>query len=269
MTGMRILPLLLATGVLLTACTGGGDEPLTTVTETRIIDLTSAERDDFLAKVEELGYTCGPALDPQSPYDACTRPGAPPAATADTVTLTSTADGTSVTRVAYCGPEPRVVAAMSEAFLAEVESPDLLTDLPLPEVSGARVTSCRSTGGEGAVLGGEGLPRLLELDLPRLRQGLERAGWTCLEDRDLDCREGGRTGTLVVGIGAGVQVAAADGPALARAVGLLGLSDAAVQAARGCTTGEPCDHLLVDGFDLFFSADADVSRVRVAERVGF
>ncbi|WP_341924270.1 hypothetical protein [Nocardioides psychrotolerans] len=265
---MRTLPLLLASGALLTACTGS-DEPLTTVTETRIIDLTVAERDDFLAKVEDLGYTCGPALDPQSPYDACTRPGAHPAATADTVTLTSTPDGATVTRVAYCGPERRVVAAMSEAFLAEVESPDLLADLPLPEVSGARVTRCRTTSGEGAVLGDEGLPTLLELDLPRLRQGLAQAGWTCLEDRDLDCREDGRTGTLVVGIGAGVQVAAADGPALARAVGLLGLSDAAVQAARRCTTGEPCDHLLVDGFDLFFSADAAFSRVRVAERVGF
>lgn len=271
MSGMRTLLVAVACTVLTTACTGGGSDPVTTVSQDRVVDLTGSERDAFVAAVEDLGYTCGPALDPRSPYDACSRPGAYPQAARDTVTITSSPDRTSVLRVAYCGPETRVVAAMSTSFLPEVDAPDLLTDLPLAEVTGARVAACRSTEGEGAVLGGEGLPTLLELDAALLRQGLETAGWRCLEGRDLDCREPGAApgGTLVVATGDGVQVAAADASALARTVGLLGLSDAAVQAARSCAPGGTCAHLLVDGFDLFFSADADASRLRVAERVDF
>lgn len=270
---MRILLGLLASGVLLTGCSGSDADPVTTVSQDRVVALTGSERDAFVAAVEELGYSCGPALDPRAPYDACTRPGAYPEAVQDTVTITSSPDRQGVLRVAYCGPEPRVVAAMSVSFLAEVESPDLLTDLPLPEVTGARVTACRSSEGEGAVLGGEGLPTLLELDPALLRRGLERAGWQCLGGRDLDCRETGPTpaaqGTLVVGTGDGVQVAAADATALARTVALLGLSDAAVQVARSCTPDGPCAHLLADGFDLFFSATPGASRLRVAERVDF
>ena len=88
---MRILLGLLASGVLLTGCSGSDADPVTTVSQDRVVDLTGSERDALVAAVEELGYACGPALDPRSPYDACTRPGAYPEAVQDTVTMCVTA----------------------------------------------------------------------------------------------------------------------------------------------------------------------------------
>ncbi|MFA6576119.1 MAG: hypothetical protein WCS84_11910 [Nocardioides sp.] len=265
---MRSLPALLcATAlVLITGCTADEepDQPDRPVT----VALTGEERDAFVAQVEDLGYTCRDAVPETDRYVACTRPGAYPDATHDTVQISSTPDGATVTRLVYCGPEAGVVAAMSGTFLGEVGSPDLLPELPA--VDGIVLRQCVSTVGTGVAIGGPGLPYLRQLEVELLERGLTRAGWTCRDDLTVDCRSlAGGNRTLVWGTDQEILVSAPTPQALAAATRVLALSPVVAEAATDCAPDTVCEHLVVDGFDMFFDVADEVSRVRIKVRRDF
>lgn len=267
---MRTLPALLCAAALaLTASCTSDDEP-----EQRersegpgAVTFTGEERDDFLARVEDLGFTCRDALPETDRYGACTRPGTYLEAAADTVLVASTPDGAAVTRVSYCGPEDQVVTAVSDAFLGEVGSPDLLAEIPTLE--GAQLQACDPATGTGIAYG-QSMPVLRELELDLLTRELTRKGWTCSEDSLVRCLPpGGEQEALVRGTPSQVWVTAPTGERLAEAVQVLGLSPVVAEAAGACAPLTVCDHLLVDGFDMFLSANREESRLRIKVRGPF
>lgn len=262
-----LLALLCATVLVLTSGCTADDEPDEADQSARVA-LTGEERDVFVAQVEELGYTCRDAVPETDRYVACTRPGTHPDAAHDTVQLSSTPDGATVTRLVYCGPEPRVVAAVSDSFLGELGSPDLLPELP--RLAGVEVRQCASTVGTGVVVGGPGLPYLRQLDVHLLQRGLTRAGWTCRDEPTVDCRSrAGGDRTLVWGTDQELLVSAPTPQALAAVTRVLALSPVVAQAALDCAPDSVCDHLVVDGFDMFFDVTDAVSRVRIKVRKDF
>ena len=237
--------------------------------EPQAVTLTGDERDDFVRRLVDLGYTCREALPESTAELACTRPGTPPEAVADTVTIRSSEGGEQVLGVAYCGPEPGVVPAFSEAFLGEVDSPELLPDPP--GLRGLDLQVCRSESGEGIRVGGPGVPVLRELNVVLLRQSLRQRGWTCRDDLTVDCTlaTSGGEETLVWGTSGEIKVVARSARDLAAATQVLGLSPIVAEAARSCRPETVCDHLLVDGFDLFFEVEGPYHRMLVRERKGF
>ncbi|SDN93110.1 hypothetical protein SAMN05192576_3014 [Nocardioides szechwanensis] len=263
---MRTLPALLCLAALaFTAGCTSDDEP-ERPDEPTTVTLTGEERDAFVAEVEDLGFTCRDAVPETDRHVACTRPGAYPEAADDTVRLSSTPDGATVTRLAYCGPEERVVTAVSDAFLGEVGSPDLLTEIPT--LDGVRLQPCAPGTSTGIALG-QGMPYLRQLEVDLLNRGLTRAGWTCLEELTVDCRPPGRDGTVVRGDQVEVVVTAPTPKALAAATRVLALSPVVSEAAEGCAPDSVCDHLVVDGFDMFFEATGDTSQLRIQVRRDF
>lgn len=270
---MRTIPALLCAAALaLTVSCTADDEPETTektekTDEPGAVTFTGEERDDFLAQVEELGFTCRDALPETDRYVGCTRPGTYPEAAFDTVLVASTPDGAAVTRVAYCGPEGTVVEAMSDAFLGEIGSPDLLDEIPALE--GAQLQPCYPAIGTGLTYG-QSMPILRELELDVLTRELTRKGWTCSEDSLVRCLPpGGEQEALVRGTPSQVWVTAPTGERLASAIEVLGLSPAVAEAARSCAPLTVCDHLLVDGFDMFLSANRAESLLRIRIRAPF
>ncbi|WP_193613345.1 hypothetical protein [Nocardioides lijunqiniae] len=254
--------------LLASGCSGESEAPEEEPRPTAV-SLTGEDRDAFVREVTDLGYTCRDALPETSEHVACTRPGPEDEARYDVVRISSTPDGDQVLRVAYCGAERGVVPAMSRAFLAEVDSPDLRSDPP--RLDGVRVTPCRTEAGEGVSLGGPGPTVLRELDLNLLNVNLRRRGWDCGEDSArVDCRQPTPgPGTHVFGIGDQVLVTAPSNRALAGATQALGLSPVVAEAASSCRPGTACEHLVVDGFDLYLSADADYRRLTITELQDF
>ncbi|WP_134739802.1 hypothetical protein [Nocardioides sp. 503] len=265
---MRLTLTVLAACVLVASGCSAEEQTREPPPEPTQVTLTGAERDDFIDRVVDLGYTCREAVPDTSAYVACTRPGRYPDAIADTVTIASSEDGEQVLGVAYCGPEAGVAPAFSEAFLGEVESPDLQAQVP--PLEGVTLRSCRSAAGDGFRAGGR-VPVLRQLELPRLRQSLVRRGWSCQDDEAAYCTLPGSRGgrTLVWGIPGEARVVAESAGELAEAATVLGLSPIVAEAATSCLTRTVCDHLLVDGFDLFFDTDARYHRMRVRERTDF
>ena len=265
---MRPVPVRLCAAALVLSAACSTEAELEKPDDPVTVTLTGEERDAFVAQVEDLGYTCRDAIPEASLYVACTRPGDYPDATHDTVQLSSTPDGATVTRLAYCGPEPGVVAAVSDAFLGEVGSPELLAEVP--SLDGVTLQQCRSTVGQGVVIGGPGLPYLRELNLTLLTRGLTRAGWSCREAPTADCRPAGRgDGTFVRGTEAEVVAGAPTPEALAAVTRVLALSPIVAEAAEACAPDTVCDHLVVDGYDMFFEATDTASRVRIKVRRDF
>ncbi len=259
-----VLAIVAASALLASGCTsdGGSPEP---APEPASVTLTGDERDDFVSRVVDLGYTCREALPDTARYVACTRPGEYSDARDDVVSVTSSEDGEQVLRVAYCGQEEGVAAAASAAFLGEIGTPDLLVDPP--RVEGASITRC---GDQGVALGQPALSVLRELDLEMVRRHLVRQGWACRNGEPADCRPSGpaRQEILVYGIPGEVRVVARSSRDLVTTTRLLGLrlSPTVVEAASACRPAAVCEHLVVDGFDVYVSADGGYRRLTIRER---
>jgi hypothetical protein len=73
----------------------------------------------------------------------------------------------------------------------------------------------------------------------------------------------------VWGAGDHVLISAPGNRALAEATRVLGLSPIVTEAASSCLPDTVCDHLVVDGFDLYFTAEGVYRRLTIRERNDF
>lgn len=259
---MRLSALLVVAAITLGGCSSDTSSGPTADRPTTV-SLTPDERTAFLAAVADLGFTCRDALPDDPALVACTRPGVGQEAYVDTVRLTASPTG-EVLRVSYCGPDPEVYGAFSTAFLAEIGSPSAL---PAPGgVTGTRIRECYATSGLGFAAGGEVTTRLRDLDLPATWRTLGATGWSCGDEpQPLDCTRGeGDDRTIAMGAGDSLTVSAPDPAALGAAADDLGLDPAVARAAAGCATDGPCEHLVVDGYDVTLSTAGSRSRMEVA-----
>lgn len=262
---MRSATAVLALLVLvLTGCSDGDEADATD--DPPKVSLTGEERDAFIDQVQGLDYTCRAALPGTEEYVGCTRPGAYPDATYDAIQLTSSPDGADVLRVYYCGPEPAVVDAISTSFLGEADSPSLLPKVP--DVSGVTLTGCESQVGSGVVLGGPGVDTLREIDVDDLVGRLTSSGYECASDFDCVLEKDDQR-VVVSGTDSGFQVSAESSESLVNAARDLGLGQVVQNAAGSCTSDEVCEHLLVDGYDVFVSAQQERFQLRVGEKKDF
>lgn len=264
---MRLRPTIAAVTLLLVApaCQQKDGRPSDPVAEPPAVDLTPAERDDFLVRVADLGFACGDALGDASPYVACARP-VPPAETDrpvdDLVRLTATADG-GVASVSYCGADVAVLAAFSAAFLPELGSPDAL---PLPATTtGARLRGCNGLDA-GFVAGADVAARLRELDVVAVRSALVDAGWECRDGEPLSCTVPvGDDRVVAWGAASGVQASAPSPVSLASAARDLGLGTTVVTAAGTCESATTCSRLVAEGYDIGLGSADGRTRMVITE----
>jgi hypothetical protein len=236
----------------LAACSDGtpADPTATASPEPPEVTLTADERTDFLDRIGALGFTCRDALREDPAYVACTRPGRASSARLDTVRLTAGPDD-EVVRVSYCGPDTEVRTAFSEAFLPELGSPPELPQTH--ETRGARVQGCNAVG---FAAGAEVTRLLRRVDPEAVRGDLEAAGWECRDDAILSCGRGG-DGRLapVAWVAHGEVGISGRSQQVASALTDLGFDREVEAAATACGPDAPCEHLLVDGYDVTMSVD--------------